>query len=57
MLAIFDEKEAIVLEEDIIGANNSPALWTNNQSMLTMAKNYFNNLWRKSTQKPKQERF
>ncbi len=51
MLAIFDKKEVIVIE-DPVDLRDSPALWTNNQNMLIMAMNYFDNLWRKSTLKP-----
>ncbi len=51
LLAIFDKKEAIVIE-DPIDLRDSPALWTTNQNMLTVVKTYFDNLWRESTLAP-----
>jgi sugar-specific transcriptional regulator TrmB len=50
MLAIFDKKEALMIEKPELP--DSPAFWTNNPAMLLMAQNYFDNLWKESTQKP-----
>jgi hypothetical protein len=32
--------------------HNSPALWTNNQSIVIMAQTYFDNLWDKASENP-----
>jgi sugar-specific transcriptional regulator TrmB len=50
ILAIFDKKEALMIEKPEVP--DSPAFWTNNPAMLLMAQNYFDNLWKESTQKP-----
>jgi sugar-specific transcriptional regulator TrmB len=50
MLAIFDKKEALMIEKPELP--DYPALWTNNPAMLLMAQNYFDNMWKESTQKP-----
>jgi len=50
MLAIFDNKDLIMIEDLVDG--DAPGLFTSNQNMLIMAKNYFDNLWRESTIKP-----
>lgn len=52
VLGIYDKKEIIVIEDPKSNLNDSPALWTNNQSMVIMAQTYFDNLWRKASENP-----
>ncbi len=52
VMGIYDKKEMIVVEDPQSNLSDSPALWTNNQSMVILAQNYFDNLWRKATDEP-----
>jgi sugar-specific transcriptional regulator TrmB len=52
LLGIYDNKDVIMIEDPHQDLTCSPAMWTNNQGMLIMAQNYFENLWRKSNEKP-----
>jgi len=52
VLGIYDEKEIIVIEDPHSNLNDSAALWTNNESIVTIAQNYFEILWLKATDEP-----
>jgi sugar-specific transcriptional regulator TrmB len=52
VFGIFDKKEIIVVEDPKSSLHNSPALWTNNQSIVIMAQTYFDNLWDKASENP-----
>jgi sugar-specific transcriptional regulator TrmB len=52
---IYDQKEVFIIvnpEEDIL---DSPALWSNNQSLITAIQEYFDLLWLISMEQPNQE--
>ena len=50
---IYDQKELFIIENPAVGISNSPALWTNNKSLLSLAKDYFDILWIISLKEPK----
>lgn len=45
-LSIFDSKEVILSVFTDGGFASSPALWSNNSSLVTMAESYFETIWR-----------
>lgn len=51
-LGIFDGKEMVIVENSDYRKINSTSLWTDNKSILTIAKIYFENLWLLATEKP-----
>lgn len=52
LLAIFDKKEILVVEEANSNLKNAPALWTNNENLVTISQNYFDSLWLKAKDEP-----
>ena len=51
-LGIFDMKEMVIVENFEENNKNTSSLWTDNKSIITIAKIYFENLWLTSTEKP-----
>ncbi len=51
-LGIFDRKEMVIVENPDLNKESSTSLWTDNDSILTIAKIYFENLWQTATEKP-----
>lgn len=49
---IYDEKEVFVIVDPTEGLFDSPALWSNNQSLITAIQEYFDLLWLISMQYP-----
>ena len=45
VMALFDNKEVIIVASAKAGLTESPALWSNNQSLVELAHNYFEILW------------
>jgi sugar-specific transcriptional regulator TrmB len=52
LLAIFDRKEIVVIEDSPSNLNKNPALWTNNENLVTISQNYFDSLWLKTKNEP-----
>jgi hypothetical protein len=50
---IYDQKEAFIVENPKVGLSDSPALWTNNPSLISLAKDYFEILWITASKDPK----
>jgi len=61
VLGIYDEKEVFVIVNPKMELADSPALWSNNQSLIHLAQNYFEVLWttsmKKLTAKPTMQQF
>ena len=51
LLTTFDNNEALIVAEADSGLTESPALWTNNSSLVTALQEYFETLWLKAIQK------
>ena len=49
VLGIYDKKEIMIVEDPNSNLSDSPALWTNNESMVIIAQNYFDHLWLNAT--------
>ena len=45
VIGIYDSKEAFLIVNPGEGLSDSPALWSNNQSLLTVVQDYFDILW------------
>jgi sugar-specific transcriptional regulator TrmB len=54
VMATFDNKEVIIIAHAKAGLTESPALWSNNQSLLELAQNYFEILWTTATENENQ---
>ncbi|KON32895.1 MAG: hypothetical protein AC479_06280 [miscellaneous Crenarchaeota group-6 archaeon AD8-1] len=50
---IYDQKEVFIIENPKAGLSDSPALWTDNRSLISLAKDYFEFLWITSLKEPK----
>jgi sugar-specific transcriptional regulator TrmB len=53
VLGIYDEKEVFIIVDPRKSLFDSPALWSNNQSLISVAQDYFETLWRTAMEKPK----
>ena len=45
ILAIYDEKEVYLVTSPGLATQDSPALWSNNPSLVELARNYFEMMW------------
>ena len=45
VLGVYDQREAFIIVNPKEGLFDSPALWSNNQSLITIVKDYFEMLW------------
>jgi sugar-specific transcriptional regulator TrmB len=45
VLGVYDQREAFIIVNPKEGLFDSPALWSNNQSLITIVKEYFEMLW------------
>jgi sugar-specific transcriptional regulator TrmB len=52
VFGLYDERELFVIVEPKKDISASPALWTNNPSLIGLAKDYFNMLWKTATKNP-----
>jgi sugar-specific transcriptional regulator TrmB len=52
ILSIYDNKEVLLSMLPNAGPHNSPLLWSNNNSIVSMAKIYFENLWETAAEEP-----
>ena len=55
ILAVFDNKEVILITTPTLELNHAPALWSNNPSLVELAKKYFEMMWTESLQIKKEE--
>lgn len=55
VMGIYDENEVFIIVHPKEGLFNSPALWSNNQSLLMALQEYFENLWLISMKHPNQK--
>lgn len=52
---IYDQKQVFIIENPKAGLSDSPALWTNNKSLISLVKDYFEILWVTASKEPKFE--
>jgi sugar-specific transcriptional regulator TrmB len=52
VLGIYDEKEIFVVVDPTTSLPDSPALWSNSQSLITIAQDYFDILWITALENP-----
>lgn len=52
LLGIYDKKEVFIIVNPQMDIPDSPAFWSNNQSIVAMAQDYFDNLWNNATENP-----
>ena len=52
IMGIYDRKELTIAVNPATGLSDSPALWSNNQSFITMAQDYFDILWLTAMENP-----
>jgi sugar-specific transcriptional regulator TrmB len=52
VLGIYDKKEVFIIVDPSKGLLDSPALWSNNQSLISVAQNYFEMLWLNAMKEP-----
>jgi sugar-specific transcriptional regulator TrmB len=45
VMGLYDYKEIFIIENPAVGLNESSALWSNNPSLISLAKQYYENLW------------
>ncbi len=45
VMGLYDYKEVFIIENPAVGLNESAALWSNNPSLISLAKEYYENLW------------
>ena len=45
VMGLYDYKEVFIIENPAVGLNESSALWSNNPSLISLAKEYYENLW------------
>ena len=45
VLGVFDKKELLIIEDPRKDLSESPALWTNNLSLINAIQDYFSVLW------------
>lgn len=54
VIAVFDKKEAIIIAHPNATLTESPALWSNNPSLIELTHNYFETTWTTATQNKNQ---
>jgi hypothetical protein len=47
-----DEKEVFIIAEPTVELSESPALWSNNSSLVNIVEDYFEILWMTALEKP-----
>jgi sugar-specific transcriptional regulator TrmB len=52
VLGVYDEKEVFIVVDPKTHLRGSPALWSNNHSLITLAKDYFKILWLTAMEEP-----
>ncbi len=52
VVSIYDGKEVLLSMSENAGPHDSPLLWSNNNSIVSMANSYFEKLWKTSTEEP-----
>ena len=52
---IYDQKQVFIIENPKARLSDSPALWTNNKSLISLVKDYFEILWITASKEPKFE--
>jgi sugar-specific transcriptional regulator TrmB len=52
IISIYDNKEVLILMSEQTDTNNSPLLWSNNSSIVSIANCYFENLWKIAKDEP-----
>ena len=53
IFGIYDQKKLMLLVDPVCDVpGSSPSLWTNNQSLIGLIHDYFDNLWEKAEEKP-----
>ena len=52
VLGVYDEKEVFIVVDPKTDLPGSPALWSKNHSLITLAKDYFKILWLTAMEKP-----
>ena len=55
IVAVFDNKEVILITSPTLDLNQGPALWSDNPSLVQIAKKYFEMMWTESLQIKKEE--
>lgn len=55
LLAIYDKKGVIIITSPTLGLHKSPALWSNNPSLVALAQNHFETLWTTSLEDKQEE--
>lgn len=55
IMGIYDKKEITLVVDPATSLPDSPALWSNSQSLITMAQDYFDILWITSMENPEYE--
>jgi sugar-specific transcriptional regulator TrmB len=55
VFGIYDNRELFVIIDPKSDLPGSPALWTNNQSLISLVQDYFNMLWQSAEEKPSTE--
>ena len=45
IISIYDNKEVLILMSEQVDSYDPPLLWSNNASIVSLANNYFENLW------------
>jgi hypothetical protein len=53
VLGIYDKKEVFMIIDPKEGLFDSPALWSNSQSLISVVQDYFEILWLTTMEKPK----
>jgi hypothetical protein len=52
IMSLYDNREVLLLMSPNLGPSSSPMLWSNNDSIVLIGNNYFENLWRKASEQP-----
>lgn len=52
VFGIYDNRELFVIIDPKSDLHGSPALWTNNQSLISLVQDYFDMLWQSAKEKP-----
>jgi sugar-specific transcriptional regulator TrmB len=55
IMGIYDQKAITLVVNPVTRLSGSPALWSNSQSLITMAQDYFDMLWLTAKEAPKLE--
>lgn len=55
IMGIYDKKEITIAVEPAASLSNSPELWSNSQSLISMAQDYFDILWITAMENPEPE--